>query len=127
MGKIVYNAAIDHVSGAVQKPRKRAGHICGAYIVATHRTAPSENPNCNRIYFKPTDAYERTTAVGADELAARLRFATVAAAVLARSKDLTKIAADKAAFEEQKNTAGGKKTLKAWYWKVEGEAYDAQN
>ena len=38
--------------------------------------------------------------------------------------DLTKIAADQAAFLEQKDLAGGKKTLKAYYWKICGDQYD---
>ena len=33
-------------------------------------------------------------------------------------------AADRAAFLEQKDTAGGKKTMKAYLWKVCGDAYD---
>ena len=33
----------------------------------------------------------------------------------------------KAAFEEQKNTAGGKKTWKSYLWKVCGDEYDAQH
>ena len=32
--------------------------------------------------------------------------------------------ADQAAFIEQKDTPGGKKTMTAWYWYVEGQAYD---
>ena len=31
---------------------------------------------------------------------------------------------DQAAFEEQKNTAGGKKTWKSYLWKVCGDEYD---
>ena len=31
---------------------------------------------------------------------------------------------DRAAFLEQKDTAGGKKTFKAYLWKVCGDAYD---
>ena len=27
----------------------------------------------------------------------------------------------------QKNLAGGKQTLKAWYWMVEGAAYDQEH
>ena len=67
---------------------------------------------------------KRTTPITADEAAARLRFSTVAAMVKQRKGDLTKIAADQAAFLEQKDLAGGKKTLKAYYWKICGDAYD---
>ena len=34
---------------------------------------------------------------------------------------------DEAAFMAQKNLAGGKQTLKAWYWMVEGAAYDQEH
>jgi hypothetical protein len=71
--------------------------------------------------------YHTNRTPGADELAARTRFATVAAAVRNRSKDLTKIVADQQAFLAQKDLAGGCKTIKKWYWMVEGEAYDAQH
>ena len=57
-------------------------------------------------------------------LAARTRFSEVQAAVNERVKDLSKIAQDRQAFLEQKDTAGGKKTMKAYLWKVCGDAYD---
>jgi hypothetical protein len=37
------------------------------------------------------------------------------------------IAADQAAFLAQKDTAGGIKTMKAWYWSVCGQEYDQQH
>ena len=38
--------------------------------------------------------------------------------------DLTKIAADQANFMAQKDLPNGKKTLKAYYWLICGDAYD---
>jgi hypothetical protein len=35
--------------------------------------------------------------------------------------------ADQAAFNAQKNEPNGKKTMKAYLWKLEGEAYDASH
>ena len=67
---------------------------------------------------------ERSTSPGADEIAARERFAAVATAVATRAKDVSKITADQEAFKAQKDTPGGRKTLKAWYWMVEIAAYD---
>lgn len=64
---------------------------------------------------------------GANELFARVRFTAVAAAVATRSKDLSKITQDQMAFIAQKDQAGGKKTLKAWYWMFEGAAYDQEH
>ena len=55
---------------------------------------------------------------------ARTRFLNVQAAVKARAKNLSTLTDDQAAFEEQKNTAGGKKTWKSYLWKVCGDEYD---
>ena len=117
-------AGIEYIQGAMKRPKKVNGHNHGNYMVMTHRSAPTENPNCQRIYTFDADRYDRTGPISADEAAARLRFSTVAAMVKQRKGDLTKIAADQAAFLEQKDLADGKKTLKAYYWKICGEAYD---
>ena len=117
-------AGIEYIQGAMKRPKKVNGHNHGNYMVMTHRSAPTENPNCQRIYTFDADRYDRTGPISADEAAARLRFSTVAAMVKQRKGDLTKIAADQAAFLEQKDLAGGKKTLKAYYWKICGDAYD---
>ena len=37
------------------------------------------------------------------------------------------VSADQQAFAEQKDTAGGRKTFKAYLWQVCGEEYDAQH
>ena len=94
-------------------------------LLATHRVAATTSNKCNNIYLR--EVKPRTTPLSADELAARDRFRAVAAAINIRRKDLSKVSADQAAFLAQRDTAGGKKTMKAWYWMVEGEAYDQQN
>ena len=94
-------------------------------LLGTHRVAPTESNQCNRLYLRKKT--KRVTSPSEDELFARIRFSTVAQAVNERKKDLTKITADQQAFIAQKDLAGGKKTLKAWYWMVEGDAYDAQH
>jgi hypothetical protein len=127
MAKVTYAAGIDHVSGSLSKPKQKNGHSCGTYLIGTHREAPTTNPSCSRLYIRPNAVYHTNRTPGADELAARNRFATVAAAVRVRAKDLTKIVADQQAFLAQKDQAGGCKTIKKWYWMVEGEAYDAQH
>ncbi len=48
------------------------------------------------------------------------------AAVNARLKDPSKMAADQAAYRAQKNTAGGKQSMKAYIWSLEMAAFDAQ-
>ena len=128
MAKATVGAAgIEYIQGALKRPKKENGHKHGNYLVMTHRSAASTNPNCQRIYSFAADRYERSTLPKAKELAARSRFTEVAAAVRTRSKDLMQIAADQAAFLAQKDTAGGIKTMKAWYWSVCGAEYDQQH
>ena len=118
-------AGIETISGAMKRPKKKDGHNHGNYLVAVHREAASTNPNCQRVYSFDADRYKRSTVPQAKELAARARFSSVAASVKARSKDLMQQATDIADFLAQKDTAGGKKTMKAYLWKVCGDAYDA--
>ena len=125
MAKVEWSAGIDTVSGALSKPGSNPQHSCNKMLLGTHRVAATENPNCNRLYLRKK--VKRSTAVTSRELAARTRFSEVQAAVNERVKDLSKIAADRAAFLEQKDTAGGKKTMKSYLWKVEGLAYDQQH
>ena len=127
MGKVKYATGIDYVSGSLSKPKVKNGHSCGTYLTGTHRTAATENPNCTRLYIRDAETYKRTTPISDREQAARSRFQSVAAAVKVRSKNLNTLTTDQAAFEEQKNEANGKKTFKAYLWKVCGDAYDAQH
>ncbi len=106
------------------RPRRYRDH---QRRVAIHRTAASENPNCQRVYSFEADRYTRSTEVTAKELKIRSRFTEVGQAVRQRSKDLMQINADQAAFLAQRDTAGGKKTMKAYLWKVCGDEYDAQH
>ena len=125
MAKVEWSAGIDSVSGALSKPGKNGQHSCAKMLLGTHRVAATENPNCNRLYLRKKT--QRSTAPSTRELYARVRFAAVAAAVSDRSQDLSKITQDQQAFIAQKDLAGGKKTMKAWYWMVEGQAYDAEH
>ena len=93
-------------------------------LLATHRTAPTTNSSCNRIYLR--DKVVRTTPVLADEMARRVRFATVAAAVAARKKDLSKVTTDTENFLAQRNLPNGKTTMKEYLWSLELAAYDAR-
>ena len=128
MAKATVGAAgIEYIQGAMLKPKKANGHKHGNYLIMTHRTAPTENPNCQRIYSKPADAYVRTAPVTANEQAARTRFSAVAAAVKARKTNLEYVATDQANFAAQKDSPNGKKTMKAYLWKICGDIYDQQN
>ena len=117
-------AGIETISGAMKRPKKQDGHNHGNYLVAVHRKAATENPNCQRVYSFDADRYKRSTQPSAKELAIHERFTAVSAMVTARAKDLMKISQDQLDFIAQKDTAGGKKTMKAYLWKVCGEEYD---
>ena len=125
MGKVTYSPGIEYVNGALAKAKKKDGHRCGDYLIGTHRTAATQNPDCTRLYIRKGTSYERTSPLTSNELDARARFAAVAAAVKARKSDLNQITTDQQNFAAQKDTAGGKKTMKAYLWKICGEAYDA--
>ncbi len=124
MGKVTYSPGIEFVQGSLAKPKKVDGHNHGDYLIGTHRTAATQNPNCTRLYIRKADTYGVNVSKSSRSLAARTRFSEVQAAVNERVKDLSKIAQDRQAFLEQKDTAGGKKTMKAYLWKVCGDAYD---
>ena len=128
MAKVEYADAIKTVSGALTKINKKSQHAADQKMVlATHRVAPTQNPNCSRLYLRGLNSISRSTPVTTEETRIRNRFSAVAAAVSARAKDLMKISADQAAFAAQKDQPNGKKTMKAFLWKLEKEAYDAEH
>ena len=127
MGKVKYATGIDYVQGSLAKPKVKEGHTCGTYLIGTHRTAATTNPNCTSLYVREADTYKRTSQPSSKELAARARFTAVSAAIKVRKADLMKVTEDEAAFMAQKNQPGGKKTLKAWYWMVCGNEYDQEH
>ncbi len=124
MGKVSYSPGIEFVQGSLAKPKKVAGHNHGDYLIGTHRTAPTANPNCTRLYVRKGNVYERTSPLGDKEIAARNRFTAVRAAVKTRKNDLQYIADDQEAFLAQRDQAGGKKTMNAYLWAVCGAIYD---
>ena len=125
MGKVTYSPGIEYVNGALAKAKKKDGHRCGDYLIGTHRTAATQNPDCTRLYIRKGSSYERTTPLTSNELDARARFSAVAAAVKARKSDLNNITQDQINFAAQKDQADGKKTMRAYLWKVCGDIYDA--
>ena len=123
MAKVEWSAGIDSVSGALAKPGNNPQHSCQKMLLGTHRTAATTNPNCNLLFLRKQ--VKRSTLPSSNELDARERFTAVAQAVSLRRKDLTKITTDQIAFRAQRDLPGGKKTMKSYLWKLEGETYDA--
>ena len=125
MAKVTYSAGIDSVSGALSKPSKSGQHSCSKMLLATHRVAATQSNSCNRLYLRTK--VDRSTPLTSKELDVRARFTAVAAAVKARKEDLSQITQDQINFASQKDQAGGKKTMRAYLWKVCGEKYDAEH
>ena len=125
MAHVEWSAGIDSVSGALSKPGKNGQHRCAKMLLGTHRVAATENPNCNRLFLRKK--VKRSTPLTSNELDARARFSAVAAAVKARKSDLSQITNDQIAFAAQKDTAGGKKTMKSYLWSICGAAYDQEH
>ncbi len=125
MAKVEWSSGIDHVSGALSKPGKNGQHRCAKMLLATHRIAATESKDCNRLYLRRK--VERSTPLSNREVAARARFTAVRAMVATRAANLSQQLADQQAFMAQKDQAGGKKTLKAYYWAICGAEYDQQH
>ncbi len=89
-----------------------------------HRIAETTSTNCNRLFIRKK--IKRSTAVKASEIQQRQRFGAIGTAVAARMQDVSKISADQASYRAQKNTAGGKTTMKSYLWSLEMAAYDNQ-
>ena len=125
MAKASYAPMFQTVSGALNKINKKSPHAADQKMVlTTHRTAPTTNPDCSRVYLRGLSAVTRTTPPTTDEMWVRNRFAAVGAAVAARAKDVTKISQDNMAFLAQKDQPGGKKTKKSYLWSLELATYD---
>ena len=128
MAKVEYADAIKTVSGALTKINKKSPHAADQKMVlATHRVAATTNPNCQRLYIRGLSSVTRTTPVTTKEVNIRNRFRAVAAMVIERKEDLTKVTTDQAAFLAQKDSANGKKTMRAYLWYICGQEYDQQN
>ena len=125
MAVVTYSSGIDHVSGALSKPKNDGQHSCEKMLLATHRVAATTSNKCNRLYLR--EPVKRTTPLSPKEIQIRARFTAVAAAIKARKEDLSKITDDQIAFAAQKNEPNGKKTMLAWYWKICGAEYDQKH
>ena len=122
MAIVRWTPGIESVSGKLSGSKKGDQHSCDSFMLATHRVAATTNPDCNRLYLR--NPIQRSTPLTEREIAAREKFAAVAAMVTERKMDLSKVTADQEAFLAQKDQPGGKKTMKSWYWDVCGKEYD---
>ena len=118
---------IEHSQGALKKTKKQDGHNPGNYVIMTHRTAATTNPDCQRIYVKDPDSYKRNSPLSQREIQIRNRFTAVSQMIKARKADLSKLTTDQQNFRLQKNDPDGAKTMKAYYWKICGAEWDQQH
>ena len=125
MAKVEWSPGIEHVSGALAKPGSNPQHSCTHMLLGTHRRAATTSDACNRLYMRKK--VQRSTYPSVDEIEARERFASVARMVNTRRKDLSKITQDQINFLNQRNNAGGCKTMRKYYWRICGQEYDAQH
>ena len=125
MAKVAWQAGIDYVSGALCKCGKKEPHKHGRMLLATHRKAVTTSDSCNRIYLR--DETNIQISNSADSVWARQRFKTVAGMVRQRSMDLSKLTQDQMDFIAQRNNPRGIKTMRAYYWHICGQEYDAQH
>lgn len=125
MAKVVWQSGIEYVSGALCKCGKKEPHKHGRMLLATHRKAATTSDSCNRIYLR--DETNIQISNSADSVGARQRFKTVAGMVRQRSMDSSKFAQDQMDFIAQRNNPRGIKTMRAYYWHICGQEYDAQH
>ena len=125
MAKVVWQSGIEYVSGALCKCGKKDPHKHGRMLLATHRRAATTSDSCNHIYLRGETNIQISNS--ADSVWARQRFKTVAEMVHQRSMDLSKITQDQIDFIAQRNNPRGIKTMRAYYWHICGQEYDAQH
>ena len=119
MAKVVWAPGIETVSGALTKINKKSPHAADQQmLLATHRVAATTSTDCSRLYMRGLSSVTRSTPVSSDERERRNRFSAIAKAVNERRKDLSKVAQDLAAFNAQKDTAGGYKTMRQYLWHI---------
>lgn len=125
MAKVVWQSGIEYVSGALCKCGKKEPHKHGRMLLATHRRAATTSDSCNRIYLRDETNIQMSNS--ADPVWARQRFKTVAGMVRQCSMDISKLTQDQMDFIAQRNNPRGIKTMRAYYWHICGQEYDAQH
>ena len=119
MAKVVWAPGIETVSGALTKINKKSQHAADQQmLLATHRKAATTSTDCNRLYMRGLSSVTRSTPVSSEEREQRARFSAIAKAVNERRKDLSKVSQDLIAFNAQKDTAGGYKTMRQYLWHI---------
>ena len=119
MAKVVWAPGISTVSGALSKINKKKPHAADMQmLLATHRKAATTSTDCNRLYLRGIESVTRSTPYSADERAAQTKFGNIAKAVQLRRKNVEQMVTDAAAFQAQKDSPNGYKTIYSYLWHV---------
>ena len=119
MAKVVWAPGISTVSGALSKINKKKPHAADMQmLLATHRKAATTNTDCNRLYLRGIESVTRSTPYSADERAAQTKFGNIAKAVQLRRKNVEQMVTDQQAFQAQKDSPNGYKTMYSYLWHV---------
>lgn len=117
MKRVVYLAPIDHIVGKLPKSANVQGYVSSNKLQG--RISTKNKLEVNRLTLASIGL--RSTAAGEAELAARARFAAVAAMVKVAKLDPIKYRQDSEAFKNQTAI----KTFKAFVWNKYAAEYDA--
>ena len=119
MAKVVWAPGISTVSGALSKINKKKPHAADMQmLLATHRKAATTSTDCNRLYLRGIQSVTRSTPYSADERAAQTKFGNIAKAVQLRRKNVEQMVTDQQAFQAQKDSPNGYKTMYSYLWHV---------
>ncbi len=123
MAKVLWNAAIEVVSGALTKINKNSQHAYDQrMILGTHRVSPTTSKSCSKIYFRTLENINFTPAQTESAITIRNRFTAASQAIKARRRDLTHLVDDQQAFlairDELKTKYGINATMQSFYWRL---------
>lgn len=121
MAKVLWNAAIEVVSGALTKINKNSQHAYDQrMILGTHRVAPSTSKSCSKMYFRTLENINFTPAQTEGAITIRNRFTAASQAIKERRRNLTYLTDDQQAFlairDELKSKYGINATMQSFYW-----------
>ena len=121
MAKVLWNAAIEVVSGALTKINKNSQHAYDQrMILGTHRVAPSTSKSCSKLYFRTLENINFQPAQTQEAITIRNHFTAASQAIKARKRDLSALTRDQLAFlairDELKNSYGVNATMQSFYW-----------
>lgn len=133
MAEIILAPGIESASGAFTKINKDSQHVNDqTMFLATHRMAATCSRKCQRAYFRklyqlPWNSGQ--SVVTPEVLQRRADFATAAAEVAARKKDLSKVTSDTQQFLAIRSDViakGRRITMKSFLWaakRLMGESF----